>query len=145
MPNQIRPWHALTNGLHRKCPHCGLGPVLEGWLTARDRCPSCGLVFQPNPGDIWAFWIIGDRIPVAFAIGAVYFGLGPRTWLQGAVFLALVAILLILTIPQRLGFVIALDYLSRRYWPEPTDTMPPVLGPAADGGCPREERCGLRL
>jgi uncharacterized protein (DUF983 family) len=119
-------WIALKNGLKKTCPHCGLGPMLDGWLTTRDRCPECGLVFQRNPGDTWGFWIIGDRIPVAIAIAAVYFGLGPHTWLQGALFFGAMAILMIVTIPQRLGFVVALHYLSRWYWPDPDDPIPPL-------------------
>jgi uncharacterized protein (DUF983 family) len=123
----IHPWIALKNGLRKTCPHCGLGPMLDGWLSCRDRCPECGLVYQRNPGDTWGFWIIGDRIPVAIAIAAVYFGLGPHTWIQGASFFGVMAILMIVTVPQRLGFVVALHYLSRRYWPDPDDPIPPTF------------------
>jgi uncharacterized protein (DUF983 family) len=119
-------WIALKNGLKKTCPHCGLGPMLDGWLTTRDRCSECGLVFQRNPGDTWGFWIIGDRIPVAIAIAAVYFGLGPHTWVQGALFFGAMAILMIVTVRQRLGFVVALHYLSRWYWPDPDDPIPPL-------------------
>jgi len=115
-------WIALRNGLRRRCPQCGQGPLLDGWLTAREQCPICGLVYERHPGDTWAFWIIGDRIPVALAIAVVYLGFGPRTWAQGVAFLAALATLLIATIPQRSGFVYALDYLSRRHWPDPDDT-----------------------
>ncbi len=99
--------------------------MLEGWLATRDRCPVCGLVYQRNPGDTWAFWIIGDRIPIATAIAVIYLGFGPRSWMQGAFFLGAFAILLIATIPQRMGLVVALHYLSRRYWPDLDDPIPP--------------------
>ena len=100
--------------------------MLEGWLTVRSRCPACGIVYERSRGDSWAFWIVGDRIPAAVAIVAVYFGFGPRSWEQGAVFIAAVAGVLVITIPHRLGFVTALDYLSRRYWPDPADAIPPL-------------------
>jgi hypothetical protein len=32
------------------------------------------LVYQRNPGDTWAFTVIGDRIPIAASIGLIYFG-----------------------------------------------------------------------
>lgn len=32
---------ALRRGWRRRCPKCGAGPVLKGYLTVRDRCPSC--------------------------------------------------------------------------------------------------------
>jgi uncharacterized protein (DUF983 family) len=95
-------------------------------MTARDRCPVCGLVYQRNAGDTWAFWIVGDRIPVGVAIAIVYLGFGPRSWIQGAFFLGALVLLLIATIPQRMGVVIALHYLSRRYWPDPDDPIPPA-------------------
>jgi uncharacterized protein (DUF983 family) len=126
------PWSALKNGFGRRCPHCGVGPVLEGWLTTRDRCPACGLVYQRNHGDTWAFWVIGDRIPIAIAIAIVYLGLGPRTWVQGAFFLGAVALLSIVTIPRRMGFVVALHYLSRLYWPDPDDPVPPRAASPAE-------------
>src|SRR5262245_2229467 len=117
MPDTLNPWKALTNGLRRRCPHCGEGALLEGWLTLRARCPACGMVYERSPGDAWAFWIIGDRIPVFVAIAAVYFGVAPRSWGQGVLFIAAIVLVLVVTIPQRLGVVTALDYLSRRYWP----------------------------
>jgi uncharacterized protein (DUF983 family) len=32
---------ALRRGFRRKCPSCGTGPVLTGYLTVRDSCPVC--------------------------------------------------------------------------------------------------------
>ena len=69
----------------------------------------------------------GIAFLVAIAIAAVYFGLGPHTWIQGASFFGVMAILMIATVPQRLGFVVALNYLSRRYWPDPDDPIPPTF------------------
>ena len=117
-------WKSLKNGLHRRCPHCGAGALLDGWMTVRDRCAACGLVYERSAGDTWAFWIIGDRIPIAIAIAAVYFGVGPRSWSEGALAIGVVAAALIATIPQRVGLVVALDYLSRRWWPDPNDALP---------------------
>ena len=132
MTDQCTPaWKALQYGIRRVCPHCGRGPMLDGWLSPRDRCPACGLVYQRNPGDTWAFWIIGDRIPMAIAIATVYFGFGPRSWIQGAFFSGAVAAVLIATIPQRMGLVLALHYLSRRYWPDLDDPIPTLVSPSA--------------
>lgn len=117
-------WKSLKNGLHRRCPHCGAGALLDGWMTVRDRCPACGLVYERSAGDTWAFWIIGDRIPIAIAIAGVYFGVGPRSWVEGALAIGVVAAALIVTIPHRVGLVVALDYLSRRWWPDPNDALP---------------------
>jgi len=139
--SSFSPWTALKNGVRRVCPHCGRGQMLDGWLSTRRSCPACGLVYQRKPGDTWAFWIVGDRIPVAFAIAVVYFGFGPRSWLQGATFVGAIAALLIGTFPHRMGLVIALHYLTRRYWPDPDDPVPGVDRPSGETRC--DERAAV--
>src|SRR5215510_1482276 len=64
---------ALGRGLRRRCPHCGEGRLFSGW-SFFERCSVCGLVFARNPGDTWAFTIIGDRLPIAAMIVLIYFG-----------------------------------------------------------------------
>ncbi|EAQ01921.1 hypothetical protein OB2597_00850 [Pseudooceanicola batsensis HTCC2597] len=34
-------WPALRRGFRRKCPNCGSGPILKGYLKVRDHCPVC--------------------------------------------------------------------------------------------------------
>ena len=47
MPNPInnkaeRPtMHAVLKGWKRKCPQCGSGPLLSGYLTVNDTCTVC--------------------------------------------------------------------------------------------------------
>lgn len=36
----MRP--AMLRGWRRKCPNCGAGPLLRGYLTVRESCPVCG-------------------------------------------------------------------------------------------------------
>jgi uncharacterized protein (DUF983 family) len=33
---------AIGRGLRRRCPRCGVGPCLVGYLTVIGRCPACG-------------------------------------------------------------------------------------------------------
>mgnify|MGYP002655419699 CR=1 FL=1 len=35
-------WPAIRRGWRGKCPSCGTGPMLRGYLTVRDSCPACG-------------------------------------------------------------------------------------------------------
>ena len=38
-----RPWKtAVLRGWRRRCPNCGAGPMLRGYLKVRDNCPVCG-------------------------------------------------------------------------------------------------------
>jgi uncharacterized protein (DUF983 family) len=34
--------NAILRGLLRRCPNCGVGPALEGYLKVRAACPCCG-------------------------------------------------------------------------------------------------------
>jgi len=117
---------AMRRGLSKRCPHCGKGPLFEGWAHHLERCPACGLVYERNPGDTWAFTIIGDRLPIAALIGLIYFGWGRMPVVAGLLIVAAIGILLVWTAPNRWGAGIALHYLSRVIWPDPEDPVPPA-------------------
>ena len=117
---------ALFRGLRKKCPHCGNGPIYRGWAREVGQCPACNLVYERNAGDTWAWVIIGDRIPVAAGIVIVYFRFGSSLGtLPLVIFFVALVVLLIWTAPNRWGAAIALHYLSRVYWPDPSDPLPP--------------------
>ena len=81
---------ALGRGLRKRCPHCGVGRLYSGW-SQLERCSSCGLVYSRNPGDIWAFIIFGDRLPIGAIIAVIYFGVLRFHRLLGLAMLAVVA------------------------------------------------------
>jgi len=119
---------AISRGLRKRCPHCGQGALFAGWGEHIERCPACGLVFERNPGDTWAFTIIGDRIPVAILVVLVYFGLFRAHHALGVAGFGVLAVALVWTAPNRWGVGIALHYLSRVYWPDPADPIPGSRG-----------------
>jgi hypothetical protein len=99
--------------------------LFSGFAHHLDRCGR-GLVYERNPGDTWAFTIIGDRIPVGAGIVLLYFGFGRSQKALGVAAFLVLAALLIITSPNRWGAGIALHYLSRVYWPDPADPVPPI-------------------
>jgi uncharacterized protein (DUF983 family) len=115
---------ALMRGLRKRCPHCGGGPLFRGW-SQLERCSACGLTFVSNPGDTWAFTIIGDRLPIGAMIAVIYFGVARSHPALGIALLAGLGALVIATARNRLGAGIALHYLSRVFWPDPADPIPP--------------------
>jgi uncharacterized protein (DUF983 family) len=123
---------ALGRGLRKRCPHCGEGPLFSGW-SFNDCCSTCGLVFAQNPGDTWAFTIIGDRLPIAAMIVLIYFGVVRAHPALGVTMLVALAALVIWTARNRWGVSIALHYLSRVYWPDPADPVPPAIAPVQPG------------
>ena len=114
----------LGRGLRKRCPHCGRGRSFSGW-SQLERCSVCGLVFVRNPGDTWAFTIFGDRLPIGLMVVVIYFGVGRSHPALGLTILVVLGALLVWTAPNRWGAGIALHYLSRLYWPEPADPIPP--------------------
>lgn len=117
----------LARGLRKRCPHCGEGPLFAGWAFF-ERCSVCGLVFARNPGDTWAFTIVGDRLPIGAMIVLIYFGVVRSHAVLGVTLFFAFAVVAIWTAPNRWGVAIALHYLSRLYWPDPADPVPPPTG-----------------
>jgi uncharacterized protein (DUF983 family) len=115
---------AIRRGLRKRCPHCGKGRLFSGW-SQFERCSVCGLVFVRNPGDTWAFTIIGDRVPITGLVVLIYFGVVRSHRVLGLTLVGLLLALLVWTAPNRWGAGIALHYLSRVYWPDPADPIPP--------------------
>jgi uncharacterized protein (DUF983 family) len=127
---------ALRRGLRKRCPHCGEGRLFSGW-SQLERCSHCGLVFVRNPGDTWAFTIIGDRLPLGVIIVLIYFGVVRSHRALGLTMIVVSLGLLVWTAPNRWGAGIALHYLSRLFWPDPADPVPP---PPATGVAGEAER-----
>ena len=126
---------ALRRGLCKRCPHCGEGFIFSGWAHHLERCAVCGLVHERNPGDTWAFTIIGDRLPIGGIIVLIYFGIGRSDPWLGFGAIVLLGALLFSTAPNRWGLGIALHYLSRVFWPDPADPVPvpPAAGNHEEG------------
>ena len=116
---------ALRRGLRKRSPHCGQGQLFAGW-SHFSVCSSCGLIFEPRPGDTWAFIIIGDRLPIGAMIVVIYFGVVQSHRTLGLTTLIVLAVVLVWTAPNRWGVAIALNYLSRVFWPDPADRIPPA-------------------
>ena len=125
----------LWRGARRRCPHCGRGPLFVRWITLHERCRVCGLQYLRNQGDTWLYWIVMDRIPIAVGlILIVFFGLHTPTWPQALFFFAAMAAPLVATMPQRQGIAVALNYLSRVYFPDPSDDLPRAEPPGEEPG-----------
>ena len=72
---------------------------------------------------------IRDRLPVAAVIILVYFGLARSHPVYGVFAFAVIGALLLWTSPNRWGVGVALHYLSRRYWADGDDPVPPARPP----------------
>jgi len=84
---------AMLRGWRMRCPCCGAGPILRGYLSVRDACPACGEALHHQRADdgpayltilivghlmapaiLWAFVAFRPDpmiLATAFAIGTV--------------------------------------------------------------------------
>ncbi len=108
----------LRRGLRRRCPRCGDGQLFRRWASLAEDCSSCGLPFEKKPGDIWAFWVLIERLFLGLVLLVIVLGFRSRTWIHLTAFSTIVVSLFFATLPHRLGMCIALDYFSRR-WTDP--------------------------
>jgi uncharacterized protein (DUF983 family) len=51
LPTLGRTLRLFGRGFLMRCPNCGRGPVLQGWLKLRVRCGACGLRLQRGEHD----------------------------------------------------------------------------------------------
>ena len=124
-PYRPRVRTVLWRGVRRRCPHCGEGPLFSRWIKFHPRCSRCGLVYLRNQGDTWLYWIVMDRIPILAGIAAIYFGFRITGFLSGLLFFLAIAGPLFATMRERQGVALALSYLSRVWFRDPSDTIPP--------------------
>jgi hypothetical protein len=95
-----------------------------------ESCSACGLVYERNPGDTWAFTILFDRLPLGLMVALVYFGIFRSSPALGVAAFVLLGAGFVISSPNRWGIGIALHYVSRVVWPDPTDPLPPVASGA---------------
>lgn len=90
---------AMLRGWRRRCPCCGSGPMLRGYLTVREACPVCGEALHHQRADdgpaYLAILIVGKLIapliywiylrwepePLVMAIGLSLFAVALSVWL----------------------------------------------------------------
>lgn len=99
---------ALTRGVQRRCPACGVGTSLRRYLKIVDHCDACGeSLGQIRADDMPPYFtivIVGHLIvPLALLVEQAY---APALWLQMTVWPTLTLLLTLATLPFVKGGVI---------------------------------------
>src|SRR5687768_5217459 len=55
-------WTLVRRGFMKRCPRCGGGRLFEGWFRMKDRCPTCGYLFEREPGFFVGAYLINFAI-----------------------------------------------------------------------------------
>jgi uncharacterized protein (DUF983 family) len=106
---------ALRRGWARRCPACGEGALLDGYLTVRDACPVCGTEFfhhRADDGPAWATILITGHLLAPLMI-LVYTEWRPPAWAMALGFCVVFVALSLYLLPRFKGMFIAVQWAKR--------------------------------
>jgi len=109
----LRP--ALMRGWARRCPACGEGRMMDGYLTVRDVCPACGTELfhhRADDGPAWATILITGHLLAPLML-AVYVAWRPEGWQMALGFSAVFIALSLWLLPRFKGLFVALQWAKR--------------------------------
>jgi uncharacterized protein (DUF983 family) len=111
----LRP--ALMRGWHRRCPKCGEGPMMQGYLSVREACPSCGEAFHHHRADdgpaYLTILVVGHLI--APALHFAYSNFDPDPLFIAVFFSLLTSALSLYLLPRLKGGLVALQWAKRMH------------------------------
>lgn len=114
-PREVRP--ALWRGWRRRCPQCGAGPMLKGYLTVRRTCPVCGEELHHHRADdgpaYLTILIVGHLMAPSMIWAFTTFR--PEPMLLASVFLVGCTALSLYLLPRLKGAMIAFQWAKRMH------------------------------
>lgn len=108
---------ALLRGWHRRCPNCGGGPMMDGYLKVRPSCASCGEEFHHHRADdmpAWATILIVGHVLV-FGLLTVETRFQPPMWVHWSIWPAMTLGLTMWLLPRIKGMVVAFQWAKRMH------------------------------
>lgn len=108
---------AMLRGWRRRCPNCGAGPLLKGYLTVRAACPVCGEDLHHQRADdappYFTIFAVGHIvIPLMLVVEKLW---QPALWIHFAMWLPLTVALTFWLLPRFKGAVIGLQWALRMH------------------------------
>lgn len=82
-PNEIPLpplWLRLWRAVLLRCPFCGGGPLRQGWLKLRPRCPRCGLHTERGQHDFYLGAMMFNLVSAEGIMIALLVGVMVATW-----------------------------------------------------------------
>lgn len=102
-------------GLRCRCPRCGEGPLLKGYLKIRESCSACGLSYAfADPADGPAFFamsLVGVVGMAAFM--AFEFSVHPPLWVHAVVSLPVLVLMCLAVLRPFKGWMVAEQYAHK--------------------------------
>lgn len=111
----LRP--ALLRGWRRRCPNCGAGPMMRGYLKVRDACPVCSEVLHHQRADdgpaYLTILIVGHLLAPVLLYSFVRWR--PEPMVLAAVFTVGTVALSLFLLPRLKGALVALQWAKRMH------------------------------
>nr|WP_321508478.1 DUF983 domain-containing protein [uncultured Celeribacter sp.] len=112
---ELRP--ALMRGWKRRCPACGGGPMLKGYLKVRDECPVCGEALHHHRADdgpaYLTILIVGHLM--APLLGWAFIEFRPDPLVLIAIFATGTVALSLYLLPRLKGVIVAFQWAKRMH------------------------------
>ena len=112
---QVKP--ALLRGWRRRCPRCGAGPLLRGYLTVRDGCAVCGQEFHHHRADdgpaYLTILIVGHLMAPLIHIAWTNFR--PEPLVLATIFSVGCVALSLYLLPRLKGLIVAIQWAKRMH------------------------------
>ena len=108
---------AIFKGMRGRCPSCGQGPMLRGYLKVRDTCPVCSEDFSPqraDDGPAYLTILIVGHVLAPFIL-FVYSTWRPEPWTMVTVFSIGTVALSLYLLPRIKGAFVALQWAKRMH------------------------------
>ena len=114
------PLNTLSTGIRCRCPRCGKGPLLKGYLSLREACPECGLDYGfAEPADGPAFFVMsGMGVIGMIAFMTFEFTVHPPIWVHMAVTFPLIVLACIAVLRPFKGWMVAEQFVHKAAPPE---------------------------
>ncbi|PTE20917.1 DUF983 domain-containing protein [Cereibacter changlensis] len=108
---------ALVRGWQCRCPSCGAGPMLRGYLTVRESCPVCGEDLHHHRADdgpaYLTILIVGHIMAPLILWGFVEYR--PDPMVLATVFTIGTVALSLFLLPRLKGAMVALQWAKRMH------------------------------
>ena len=116
---RMRFLQACWDLLRRRCPRCREGAIFERGYLMHKSCPTCGLLYEPEPGYfVGALYVSYGMACIVLGLTMLALHLLLPTWDLGAVALLAIALFLPLaSLVTRYARVVWM-YFDRWAWPQ---------------------------
>lgn len=108
---------AMLRGFRGRCPNCGSGPMLRGFLKVRDTCPVCGEALHHHRADdgppYLTMLLVGHIVGPAMLWLFIAYEPDPYTFM--AIFMVASVVLSLWFLPRLKGMIVGVQWATRMH------------------------------